>query len=330
MDVVLYSGDGSSPKTVSGLNFTPDLVWIKSRTPALVHGWFNTVVGANRFLDSSSAAAEYVNDAFGYLSAFNSNGFTLTAGSSNNGTFNFNGGAFAAWCWDAGSSTVTNTAGSITSQVRANASAGFSIVTYTASSANATIGHGLGVAPSLVISKRRNSISNWLVQHRSAGVGYLLLNSTNTYVSNDNTAFNDTLPTSTVFSIGTGVAGDQVAYCFAPVAGYSSFGRYTGNGSTDGPFVYTGFRPRWLLIKRSDGSGVDNWVIWDAARNSFNVAGNVLFPNQSSAEGSGAGMNFLSNGFKFFNDTGSGVNASGGTYVWAAFAESPFQYARAR
>jgi hypothetical protein len=246
--------------------------------------------------------------------------------------------AFVAWTWDAGSSTVTNTAGSITSSVRANASAGFSVVTYTGNAtAGATIGHGLGVAPGMIIIKNRDDGGTyWVTYHSSlGGTKALALNLTDSVLTNS-LPFNNTNPTSTVFSVGGGGAfsysnnqssENHVAYCFAPVAGYSSFGSYTGNGSADGPFVYTGFRPRWIVFKRT--STTSNWSIFDTSRGTYNSNTPELTANTSNAEAAVSGrVDILSNGFKlraniFPNDSAT-------TFIYAAFAESPFSYSRAR
>jgi hypothetical protein len=217
------------------------------------------------------------------------------------------------------------------------------VVTYTGTGSNATVGHGLGVAPSLIIGKSRSGTTNWQVYH--AGIsnmasGYITLNTTNAFGTATNTVWRGTAPTSTVFSLGTDTdlntnGSTNVAYCFAPVVGYSSFGSYTGNGSSDGPFVYTGFRPRWVLVKRSDSSNY--WIIQDGARNAYNVVDLKLAANTSNAENdlgtigdtSQNTLDFLSNGFKC-RTSNAGTNASGGTFIYCAFAESPFQYARAR
>ena len=333
MDVVTYTGTGTT-QTVSSLAFSPDFAWGKGRSTASSHVLVDTIRGAGaKLLYSNLTNAE---NAYGqqWISSFDSNGFTMS------GDYNANGFTYAAWCWDAGTTTVTNTQGSISSQVRANASAGFSIVTYTGTGSNATVGHGLGVSPSLVIIKPRSAAYPWSVYHSATTAnGYLLLNATDSYAVNS-TFMNNTAPTSTVFSLGTGTYPNSsgtthVAYCFAPVVGYSSFGSYTGNGSSDGPFVYTGHRSRWVMVKRTDATS--NWTIWDTSRDPFNYAGRSLYPNLSNAEdantptGGAQVIDVLSNGFKLRDTGGSGqVNASGGTYIWASFAESPFQYARAR
>jgi hypothetical protein len=327
-DITLYTGN-SSTQTISTLNFSPDLIWGKARNI----GYFNTVqdtvrgAGLKVFYTNSTDAENASSQ--NWINSFDSNGFSMLSG-----VYNESARTYAAWCWDAGSSTVTNTAGSISSQARANTSSGFSVVTYTGTGANATVGHGLGVAPSMVIVKRRDTTGNWQVRHTSiAAANSIQLNAT-TASAAATTVWNSTAPSSTVFSIGTSTdvnasAGTYVAYCFAPVTGYSSFGSYTGNGSTDGTFVYTGFRPRWILVKRTDG--VIQWTILDTARSPVNVADQRLFPNLSQGEtvnGDG-NTDLLSNGFKLRN-IDSAFNTNGATYIYAAFAENPFQFSRAR
>ena len=331
MDVVLYTGTGAALTPTSSLGFNPDWIWIKSRSAGTDHALYDVVRGAQVRLESNTTDAEVTSD--DGVTAFNSAGFTL-------GTLaqvNTSAATYVAWCWDAGTSTVSNATGSITSQVRANASAGFSIVTYSGNSTSgATVGHGLGVAPSLIIPKARDRADGWPVYHSALGSGkYIELMGT-AAVANSTNIWN-AAPTSTVFQLGADPAVNgafnYVCYCFAPVVGYSSFGSYTGNGSADGPFVYTGFRPRFVLLKGS--SFVSNWHILDAARNAYNVTDGFLRPNLSSQEfdgigfGSGSAIDILSNGFKLkasFADS----NTNAASFVYAAFAESPFQYARAR
>ena len=331
MDVKLYTGNGST-QTVSGLLFSPDFVWIKSRSTTDDSRLLDTVRGATNTLFSSLTNAETVQS--NGLTAFNSDGFSL----GNHAAYNLNNATFAGWCWDAGTSTVTNTAGSITSSVRANPTAGFSVCTFSVTTANSisTFGTGLGVSPEFVIIKPRNTTTDWAVFHNSATStplrARLLLNSSGAVSTYGYDAWSRS---STTFGVYTsilaapGTAIDCVAYCFAPVVGYSSFGSYTGNGSsTDNTFVYTGMRPRFVMLKRSDSTG--NWVIWDAVRNSYNVANSIILPNSSAAEYSpDAKIDILSNGFKV-RDNSSDSGTNGATYIYAAFAESPFNYARAR
>jgi len=337
----LWSGNGGT-QTIS-TSFSPDFVWVKQRdnTNVASHVLVDIVRGNNNVLrtngtDAENAAA--IDPAlYDGVTNLSTASFDVVKGSSGtyNGT-NGSGKSYVGWCWDAGNTTVTNTQGSISSQVRANASAGFSIVTYTGNSTvGATVGHGLGVAPQLIIIKARNNVSGgfWQVYHQAIGnTKYLELNSTSAAGTSSN-RWNNTTPSSTVFTLGSDSdlngSLNYVAYCFAPVAGYSSFGSYTGNGSADGPFVYTGFRPRFILVKRTDG--VIQWTILDTARSPSNVADQRLFPNLSQAEtvnGDG-NTDLLSNGFKPRN-VDSAFNANGGTYIYMALAESPFQYARAR
>jgi hypothetical protein len=344
-DVLAWSGSGGA-RSFTSFGFSPDLVWGKQRNGANSHQIYDIVRGAgnNKDLASDLTAAEgsatTSASAYGYLSSFDSAGFSVangTDGTYGAGYWNMSGRTYVAWCWDAGSSTVTNTQGSITSSVRANATAGFSVVTYTGSGANSTIGHGLGVAPQLIITKSRSSSFNWGVYHASAGNSvYGKLNLTDAFSAL--AIWQNTTPTSSVFYVGNYNAANQqsdnyVAYCFAPVVGYSSMGSYVGNGSSDGVFVYTGMRPRWIMTKPSSSEGA--WLIHDTSRDPYNVSNLELQANASSAEyntsGAGAGDRYdiLSNGFK--HRTGNaGANGSGTTYIYAAFAESPFNYARAR
>jgi len=328
MDVKLYTGNGST-QTISGLGFSPDFVWLKLRSGNDRNILTDAVRGPTLTLNSDSTRDEATATEPNQVTAYTSTGFSVGSNSNVNGTSS----TFVAWCWDAGTSTVTNTQGSITSSVRANASAGFSVVTYTGNGVNgATVGHGLGVAPSLLICKVRNASDNWCVYHVSTGAS-LRLNLNTTSATTSGTAAWGTAPTSSVFSIGTSGevntnGNTYVCYAFAPVTGYSSFGSYTGNGSADGPFVYTGFRSRWIMVKRSDSTG--NWTIKDTSRPGYNVTNLNLFSNLSTAETTEYPVDLLSNGFKVREGTFSDWNTNGGTYVWAAFAESPFNYSRAR
>ncbi len=323
-NAVLYTGDGIANRSVTGVGFQPDLVWIKSRSNVTNHKLLDSVRGAGWALSSDLTNADIATSNFSFLS----DGFSVPAGTN----FNSSGYTYVAWNWKAGGTGVTNTAGTITSTVSANTTSGFSIVTYTGTGANATVGHGLGVAPSMIIVKNRSSAQTWRVYSSVIGATqYLNLNAT-TAAQTSSIPWNNTAPTSTVFSVGTDDATNKssenlVAYCFAAVPGYSAFGSYTGNGSTDGPFTYTGFRPRYILIKRTDVA--NDWYIQDTATNTYNVVGNTLLPNSSVAEASYTLLDILSNGFKqrsiFLSH-----NTNGGTYIYAAFAESPFQFANAR
>jgi hypothetical protein len=329
MDVKLYTGN-SSTQTISGLNFSPDLVWMKVRNNSFSHYLLDVIRGVGNRLASNDPDKEV--NVPQSLTAFNSDGFSLGSEQA----VNLSGGTYAAWCWDAGSSTVSNTDGSITSQVRAQPSAGFSIVTYTGTGSAATVGHGLNAAPGMIVVKSTSNTMDWCVYHSSlANTQFLKLNTTGAAQSFN--AWNSTSPTSTVFSIGNiGETNTNtytyVAYCFAPVAGYSAFGSYTGNGSPtgDGPFVYTGFRPRWIMYKVYSGD-TGHWFIHDTARDPYNQAQYYLRANLSDAEATSVFYPFdiLSNGFKIRSSNGN-INGNGYGFIWAAFAESPFNYARAR
>jgi hypothetical protein len=328
-NAVTYTGNGTS-LSVTGVGFQPDLIWIKDRSNARAHVLQNAIAGFSQYLQSNATDAETT--ASSGVTAVGSDGFTV-------GTqlaWNSNTETYVAWNWNAGGSNATNTAGTITSTVRANTTSGFSIVTYTGTGTAATIGHGLGVAPNMVIVKvRANGGANtaWHVYHSSlANTDYLSLNTT--AAKDTGSIWNNTSPTSSVFSIGSSTwpqvnnnTGTYVAYCFAAVAGYSAFGSYTGNGSTDGPFVYTGFRPRFILIKRS--SDVDDWFMYDTARSPYNPMNLVLSPNSSAADTATTNPDNLSNGFKL-RSTSGGTNASGSTYIYMALAESPFKFSLAR
>ena len=331
-----YTGTAAAltvTNTVNSVSFQPDFVWIKDRTSALNHRLLDSVRGTTSLLYSNTTDAQVTipnaNDSF---SSFNSNGFTLGVGQG----MNASGDAYIGWQWKAnGTPAVTNTNGTIPSTISANTTSGFSIVTYTGTGANATVGHGLGIAPKMVIVKARNfgSATDWAVYHSGlTSAAYAVFLNTTGAQSNAASWWNSTAPSSTVFSIGTsggainGSGTNYVAYCFAEIAGYSKFGLYTGNGSTDGPFVYTGMRPRWVMIKRTDTTG--DWVIWDTSRNTYNAAQNGLYPNLSVAEGNSYFIDVLSNGFKLRMSTI--MNVSSGTYIFAAFAENPFTYSLAR
>ena len=334
---VIYTGTGST-RDVTGVGFSPDLVWVKRRSALENNLLANTISGGGKSLYSNLTLAEQTNEAGGYISAFVSDGFTVTAGSVSSTAVNASGSTYVAWNWNAGGSNATNTAGTITSTVRANTTSGFSIVTYTGNGTNgATFGHGLGVVPAMIIIKARNAVQGWLTYHRDMNAtpqnGKLWLHLTNAYAA-DSSVWNNTAPTSTLITLGTGSecngnTNTYVAYCFAPVAGYSAFGSFTGNGSTDGPFVYTGFRPRFVLIKCSSAGSTD-WEIHDTARDASNVSVSRLYPNLSVAEDVVNGnIDITSSGFKIRN-TDSRYNTNAGTYIYAAFAETPAKFSLAR
>lgn len=348
MDATTYIGNGSTQSITNAAGFKPDLIWTKSRSNAMNNQLQSSLQGAdaNGYLTMQSDATygEPTFDAswrstYGKVTAINSNGFTVAAGSSNGG-FNTNGWTYVGWQWQAGQGTTSsNTSGSITSTVSVNASAGFSVVSYSGnnSSGSATIGHGLGVAPSMIIAKNRDQTGDWCVYHKDMNATpqnyYMQLNLTSSAGANS-TIWNNTAPTSSVLSVGSYLNGNTikyVAYCWTDIAGYSKFGKYTGNGSSDGAFVYTGFKPKFVLLKViSTGTGENSWFIIDSNRNTYNVLNSRLVPNSSGAEASDINiMDFTSNGFKL-RDSNWGWNENGTGYIYAAFAENPFKNSLAR
>jgi len=306
MDAKLYTGTGAS-RSITGLGFSPDLVWTKARSSAESHRIYDTARGATLSLFSNLTSAQSTESQS--LTAFNSDGFTLGTGAPNTSSV-----TYIAWCWDE------------------SATPGFDIVTYTGNGTNRTIAHSLGVAPKFIITKSRTTADDWFCYHDAIGnTKYILLDSTAASTTSS-TIWNNTSPTSSTFSLGTSGGANRnvdnfVAYCFSEVAGFSKFGSYTGNGSADGPFVHCGFRPRWVMFKRSDSTG--SWFLEDSARGTYNVMGPELYANLSDAETTVSRLDFLSNGFKM-RAGNAGDNASGGTYIFAAFAESPFKYSLAR
>jgi len=282
--------------------FTYGLAWGKDRTSSNNHQLVDTVRGTSNVIQSNTTAAET----------------TYTAPTSTDN--------MVTWGWNAGSSAVTNTNGSITSTVSVNASAGFSVVTYTGTGANATVGHGLGVAPQFIFVKYRNGVIDWRAYHSSIGNTNFLVPNTNVASAASSATWNNTSPTSSVFSIGTALnvnnaSANYVAYCWAAISGFSAFGSYTGNGSASGPFIYCGFQPKYILFKRTDSA--ESWLIKDTARNPYNSVSSDLYVDLANAEDSSWTINVTANGFQL-TSTGA-MNASGGTYIYAAFASNPFK-----
>jgi hypothetical protein len=324
---VLYTGN-SSGASVTGVGFQPDFVWMKCRNTTRNHELLDVVRGGSSTLFSNLTNAEATQQR---ISSFDADGFTYTTDSNSANA----GDTFVAWNWKANGAGVTNTNGTITSTVSVNTTSGFSIVTFTDpnNSSNYTVGHGLNVTPSMIIVKERGTTGSWVVWHSAATTTvnqFLLLNSTAATGTQAN-IWGANVPTSTVFGLksgGTVDLGDTVvAYCFAPVAGYSAFGSWTGNGSADGPFVFVNHRPAFVMIKRTDTTS--NWTILDFQREGYNVDNDPLFPNLTNAEGTTDLADLLSNGFKL-RSTDASVNASGGTYIYMSIATNPFQYALAR
>jgi hypothetical protein len=324
-DAKLYSGN-TSTNAITGFNFSPDFVWIKSRSHASDNAVYDIVRGANKELRTNQTAAEFTfTDS---LNSFDSDGFTLGT-DTGNGNVNLSGRTYVTWAWDAGGTGSSNTDGTITSTVSANPTAGFSIVTYTGNgTSGATWGHGLGVTPKMVIFKNRDDggvNANWTVYNESIGLANnLYLNTTNSVTAAS--IFWDTAPSSTVFTVKNHINVNSlnykyVAYCFAEVEGYSKFGSYTGNGSTDGPFVALNFRPAWVLIRQTNA--ISDWYLLDSTRASYNPAEPQLIANTAAAETPYTGWgDLLSNGFKV-RRTDAAWNGSGSTYIFAAFAEHP-------
>ena len=325
-NTTLVTSTGSNITINTG--FKPDFLWTKSRSYDARHELHNTTSGDNKRLVSNLTTAE---ETFSNYMEFTSNGATFKTNIPHALAGGGAGRTGVAWSWRAnGGTTSSNTDGSITSTVQANQTAGFSIVTYTGTGANATVGHGLGKAPNLVIVKLRSGIGSWAVYSRAVGatkVAYL--ESTSAFFVNSS-FWNNTDPTSSVFSIGSEATtntngGTLVAYCFADIEGYSKTGTYIGNASTNGPFIYTGFKPSWVMIKRIDGA--NGWNIFDSARNPTNVVEKQLFANSNAIEEAdvshNAARDYLSNGFKI-RETGNDVNVNGSSYLYMAFAENPF------
>ena len=337
---VLYTGDGNSGRSIVGVGFQPDFVWIKARTIAYNHRVFDSVRGAgkdNFLLPNSTAVEGDSGNYYGGISSFDADGFSMVygTGGSNIG-INASGENYVAWCWRAGAGTTsTNTNGSITSVVSVNQDAGFSIVSYTGTgSAGATVGHGLGITPAMVIIKSRNEVRSWIVFHRGASPTPNPLSSTTFALgslSSGCLSLNLANGTFTYTMDGqTNVNGNTyIAYCWAEIEGFSKAFSYIGNGSADGPMIFLGLKPALIIIKRTNDSG--NWQIYDSSRMSTNPNNGVLFPNLSNVEGTGSAydIDFLSNGFKL-RSTDTDRNASGSTYVGFAWAESPFQTANSK
>jgi hypothetical protein len=328
---VLYTGN-SADRNID-LGFEADFVWIRRREIESQNCLFDSVRGNGKFLFSNLTNAEFngVNDGIHFDYA---NGFNIDVGA-NVSYYNETGGSYVAWCWKAGGTAVSNTDGSITSQVSANVDSGFSVVSYTGTGANATVGHGLSSAPEMMLVKDRDSTFTWRVYHASLANTQVLYLSATAEATTETATWNSTSPTSTVLSLGTsggtnGSSLNYIAYAFHSVEGFSKFGSYVGNGSsTNGPFVYTGFKPAFVMIKRTDST--QNWPIVDTSRDTYNIANKRLFANLSNAEDTGIPnyLDLLSNGFKC-RDGNVSYNALGGTYIYMAFAEHPFNYATGR
>jgi hypothetical protein len=320
----LYTGDGTNGQNITGVGFQPDLCWIKDRSAAQEHMWYDAVRGNNSAGDATTSTTTY-------FTSFDSDGFTVGSESALGGL----GANLVGWNWLGANGTTANTDGSISSTVSANTTSGFSIVSYTGNGIdNATVGHGLGVAPKMIILKRRDALDNWYVMHTSLSTNNALnLDTTNAQMSTSILTYGvlSTSPTSSTFSFAAGggavptgnvnnSGSTYIAYCFAEKQGFSKFGSYTGNGSTDGTFVYTGFKPAFVMIKRTNSTG--NWLMFDSKRDGFNSQNDNLYANTTTAEQSDGALDIFSNGFKC-TVTGTDTNGSGSTYIYMAFAEQP-------
>ena len=324
----LYAGNGSTQSITNDGNsdLQPDLLWIKSRSDSSFHAWTDSTRGTSKRIYSNSTAAEESHT--DRVTAFNSDGFSLGSSSLvNTNTYNY-----AAWQWKAngGSVTTVGESGSNPGFTRqTNTDAGFSIIAYTGTGSNGTIAHGLPSTPEMIIFKRRNADQVWATWHQGIGDDYkLVLNSTDAKDA-DGAFMNSTLPTSSNITVGgpsvntNADGGTYICYAFSPIQGYSKFGSYVGNGNSNGAFAYTGFKPAFVMIKRTDSTG--GWTIYDTKRG-YNGNNYELFPNSSEAEYTGTSYfeaDILSNGFKLRLTDGQ-INAAGGTYIYMAFAENPF------
>ena len=319
----LYTGNGST-QAVTGVGFQPDWVWIKDRSVGYNHALFDSVRGTTKLLQSNTTNAEQTTSG---VSSFDSDGFTLGSDIG----MNQSSGSFASWNWLAGGTASSNTDGSITSSVSANTDSGFSIVSYTGGgSFGDTVGHNLGAVPAMIIVKTRNATSSWYTWHKGTGAtdNQFMDFDTGALQTSGATIFDVSAMSSTTFTLGTntdvnGSGSPKIAYCFAEKKGFSKFGSYTGNGSTDGTFVYTGFKPAFVMVKVTDIT--NNWFILDNKRLGYNPTELFLNPNTTSAESgsTGAYVDFTSNGFKW-RTTSNAFNGSSNNYIYMAFAESPF------
>jgi len=339
-NTITYTGTGSSADAKTGVGFQPDWLWAKDRNYANNHILIDSSRGVTKYLQSSQTSAELTDS--NVLQSFDSDGFTTVG----QGINFLNVSDYVVWLWKAnGGTTTTNDAsstgvGTIDSVIQANTTAGFSIVTYTGTGTQSdTVAHGLGKKPAWYFTKSRSEAQNWHVYHEeldaSAPENYILpLNANNAKSSSSADFWNSTAPTTSVVSVGDDNSSNKngttyVMYCFAEIEGYSKFGTYEGNGNADGTLVYTGFRPAWIMFKRTDSA--DNWAIFDVVRDTFNPLDSYLYADSSASEAtfSTALVDYLSNGFKWRGAVNFGNNSSG-TYIYMAFAEQPFKFSNAR
>jgi len=333
---LLYTGTATVTHEVRGLNFQPDLVWMKSRSGTANHAICDSVRGTQKILSPSTSSAETI-ETTGGLTGFEMGGFTVAEHAQAQG--HTNTGNMVAWCWKAGNETTVNNDGTHQSVISVNQDAGFSIVSFNTPNATTdmSVGHGLGKKPALVMMKNRNqAASAWFVWHKNLSVEsyYLYLHDTHDEgdLTQDANAWGNQSFTDKTISTRSGwsmIADRQtIAYCWTDIDGYSKFGAYKGNGSADGPFVYLGFKPAFILTKRTDVNSP--WRVFDNKRPTYNGLTFKLQADDDSTEyTSSVYVDFLSNGFKV-RDDGSYQNASGGDYIYMAIAEMPFKYANAR
>ena len=313
----------ASTQSITGVGFQPDMVWGKSRGNSYDHEIYDAVRGVYKRIKTNQNHVELSDT--GNLTSFDSDGFSLGSATNMNYT---NGDNIVSWNWKANGSGSSNTDGSITGTVSANTTSGFSIVKYTGTGSNATVGHGLGATPKVVLIKDLSSNSSWrMFTEMTGNESQLALDQTSAADSSNTTMWNSTSPTTTTFSIGThgsvnSSGYDYIAYCFVEKKGFSKFGSYAGNGNSDGPMIYTGFNPAFTLFKNASVS--TSWVMHDTKRDTFNVSGKGLFPNENTAESATTGreLDIFSNGFKIRNGNGE-KNTDGNTYIYMAFAEHP-------
>jgi hypothetical protein len=336
-NTITYTGNDTDGRTITGVGFQSDWTWVKARSSAFSHYIIDAIrydSGASKYLklDSSSTALNETPSGAGWISTLNSDGYVCKNGTSNTNNCNENGVTYVAWNWLGANGTATNYDGSITSTVSANTTAGFSIIDFTGNETNSSVGHGLGVAPSMFIMKRYtddgySSTTEWYTYHKSlASDKYLRLQSTASVATNDGSLWNTSTPvTSSVINIGLNANSNHtgnktIIYAFAEKKGYSKFGSYTGNGNADGTFIYTGFKPAFVILKNTNAT--QDWSMKDNKRPGYNVTDDILYPNGNYAEGHGGDIDILSNGFKT-RTTADNTNQSGSTFIYMAFAEAP-------
>jgi len=314
-----YTGTGSS-NALTGVGFEPSFTWIKSRSNSYSHTLTDAVRGYTKHNATNSSNAQYTSTT--ELTSFDTDGFTLGTDSG----VNNNGSTFASWNWKANGSGSANGDGTISSTVSVDTTSGFSIVKYTGNAViGATVGHGLGVAPKMIIVKKTSGTGDWIVYHEAIGnTKRLRLNTT--AAEETNAFWNDTTPTSSVWSMndngdGNGSGSDYIAYCFAEKQGYSKFGSYVGNGNANGSFIYTGFKPAFVMSKYASGGGTGSWHMYDNKRKGYNTENDYVQANTTSTENSDTDqVDLLSNGFKW-RSNGSETNTNGGTFIYMAFGQ---------